>query len=626
MLLFLIKTVAGQSVLGVNFLVNNRIKKIYSTHNYDRLGITIIGGKAIYPKSKFYESPTDFFQTPYENHLFSKFDYTRVSLTLDDIDIPKKRKDRKGLSKSKFLKLTVENRLQNANSGREIIKKINQPWRTNGSSPYAPAEVMRRFNLNVTNNDLNRVKPLRHNISSSNFIDSLYNVYKDNYIVVHTFKKIQKMSEVYARRRFAVNAVFTGLTFGLVRLAEMEPERVDFSDGWKVKGESFLFRVKVKNKQIDNILKNYRNQGDISIIDRQNIPVEFVESVKFRMKKIVLNTGNYPNNLEEVKDVMSDDLHRLTIGKFENKVVAFQLKRMVEAGRPLRIEVGRKEGVRLNQRFLVFQEERDNNGNRFNRPVGAVRISKIADNSESLTALSKRNELSTVIQYQGKPLTGGEFVKEWNDHGVAFGYRYSTFTAFMPGFHSVDMTVDLSKITGLRNLNIQVGSNSNLVKLNLNHMIGIGLLSLPNKQGSFYYLPPNNTDANYNFSRVQIMAQEKSPFIGLSRLNIGYNYSFLHNFYVRPSIGIRGFTFSFEDNATLGYGNSSNYYSLKKIEMNGFVTSMDLGFYISPSISIFGSYSHTAYNIRYFGTYKPSVGESQISLNTVLSFGINIEL
>ena len=626
LLLFFINGVSAQNILGVNFLVNNKTTKIYSSHNYDRVGISIIGGKVKYPKSKFYESPTDFFQTPYEDHLFSKFDYTPVSLTFDDINIPKKRKDRNGLSKSKYLKLTVENRLQKQGLGREIIKKINQPWRTNNSSPYAPTEIMRRFNLNVTNNDLNRIKPLRHNINSSNFIDSLYNVYKDNYIVVHTFKKIRKMSEVYARRRYAFNAVFTGLTFGLVRLAEMEPDRVDFSDGWKVKGESFLFRVKVNNAQIDDILKSYRTNGDISIIDRKDIPVEFVESVKFRMKKIVLNTGKYPSNLQEVKDMMSDELHRLTVGKFENKVVAFQLKRMVEVGRPLRIEVGRKEGVRLNQRFLVFQEEMDKNRNRFKRPVGAVRISKIADNNESLTSLSKRSELSTVIQYQGKPLSGGEYVKEWDDHGLAFGYRYSTFTAFMPGFHSMDMTLDLSKLTGLRNLYIQVGSNSNLSNLNLNHLIGLGLLSSPNKEGSFYYLPPHNKDANYNFSRVQIRAQEKSRFIGLSRLNIGYTYNFLHNFYIKPSVGIRGLTFSFADDATLGYGNSGNYSSLKKIEMNGFVASMDLGFYLSPSISIFGSLSHTSYDVKYFGTYKPSIGKTQISLNTGLSFGINIEL
>lgn len=614
----------SQRVLGLNFVFNNNLHKEYSSHNYDRLGITIFYNKAEYAKNKFYEDPKSFFQLPYNTTLFSKFDHTSINHDVSNLIVPKKKKLRNDQSKRKYVSDQIKKDLIENKISNKIIKNLNSPW-SPANSQYAPGEVMRRFNLNVTNNDLNKVKSLRHNINSSVFLDSLYNVYTDNYIVVHSFKKIRKMSEVYAYRRYFVNAIFSLVTFGLVKFEEQDEMRVDFMDGYKVKGTSYLYQIKLNNNQIDNILKSYRTGGNISVIDNLNIDLEFVDAVDYRVKEEVLNTKNYNDKLKKAKENLSYGLHRNTIGKFENRVSRFQVKRMVENGRPLRAEVGSKEGVKLNQRFLVYNTYMDKVGKLYKRPIGAVRISRIADTKNANNTLSENLDLSKVKQYQGRRISGGEYIKQWNGLGVELGYRYSLLGGVNPGLNSLDIVIDLSEISRVRNLKLLIGSISNTAKMQIGELFQLGLINITNPSANVFYLPKELQEGNFAYSDVRINANAKTKILGISRIGLIWDYSFLNNFYSRVSIGYKGMEFAINEGATIGYGTSTNYSTLNKITLNGAYGGLDLGFYISPSIAIFGNIEGAINKVSYFGNYVNEYNQKQ-PFNSCFSFGCRIEL
>lgn len=614
----------SQRVLGMNFIFNNSLHKEYASHNYDRLGVSIFCNKAEYAKNKFYEDPKSFFKLPYNTTLFSKFDHTSIDYDISSIIVPRKKKHRNYQSKRDYVSDQIKKDLIQNKISNKIIKKLNSPWSVS-NSPYAPAEVMRRFNLNVTNNDLARVKSLRHNINSSNFLDSLYSVYTDNYIVVHSFKKIRKMSEVYAYRRYFVNAVFSIFTLGLVKYEEQDEMRVDLMDGYKIKGTSYLYQIKLSNNQIDNILKSYRTGGNINVIDNLKINIEFVDAVDFRVKEEVLNTRNYNVKLNKAKENLSYGLHRNTIGKFENKVGRFQVKRMVENGRPIRVEVGSKEGVKLNQRFLVYNTHQDKDGKLYKRPIGAVRISRIAENKSSNNTLSENVDLSQVKQFQGRSISGGETIKQWNGLGVELGYRYSLLGGVNPGLNSLDIVVDLSEISRIRNLKLLIGSNSNTAKMQIGELFQLGLINIKNPSSNVFYLPKDAQEGNFVYSNVGINTTAKTMIFGISRIGLVWDYSFLNNFYSRISIGYKGIEFNVNEGATIGYGTSINYSTLSKITLNGAYGGLDLGFYLSPSIAIFGNIEGAINKVRYFGNYVNEYNQKQ-PFNSCFSFGCRIEL
>jgi len=615
----------SQSVIGVNFLIHNSLYKEYTSDNYDRLGLTIFSNQAQYHNSTYSKSVSQFFKRPFQSNLISKFDYTNSQIKIDDISVPRKSAERNGLSKSDYLGSLIKTELVKNKVSNKIIQEFNKPW-NNSNSAYAPKEVMNRFYLNVTNNDINRVKSLRHNVNDMSFIDSLYNVYKNNYIVVHSFKKIVKMSEIYAKRRYASNMLFSIVTLGLIKLEDIDPDRVDLINGWKVKGTTYLYKINVTNKQIDDILKNYRTGSTSEIINQIEFPIEMVKSVNFRLKSIVPNNRNYPENLEEIQSRMSSELHRATIGQLENKVDEFKIKRTIEYGYPLRIEVGSKEGIKLNQRFLVFENRFDAKSKLFKRPIGAVRIKKVVKNSKSLKDVSDFNELSEVYQFQGQKISEGAFVQQWDDYGIEFGYNYSIINGFNSGVHQINIDYDLSPKIGIANLKFHIGFNSNKGTSELTSLIESGIINNKGGLSNFYFLPKNDVEGQFKYSDIKVITQAKSLIWGISEIGLAYDYSFFQNFYAQFNGGFRGFNISFSDGATLGYGNSVKYSTLNQIDLYGLYTGIDLGFYISPSISLFSGITQSYYSVNYYGNYKNEEISSKAPYNRTLSYGLKIHL
>jgi hypothetical protein len=123
------------------------------------------------------------------------------------------------------------------------------------------------------------------------------------------------------------------------------------------------------------------------------------------------------SSAELFNDLVYGALDKL-LESVEKKVAPLRVQVPVAETHPLRARIGRKEGLRVDQRYFVYEAVQTDQGIKMKRR-GVVRAtSKIADNRHDASGRKEESDLSKFYQTAGGRLDAGMRMQQRNDAGI----------------------------------------------------------------------------------------------------------------------------------------------------------------------------------------------------------------
>jgi hypothetical protein len=105
----------------------------------------------------------------------------------------------------------------------------------------------------------------------------------------------------------------------------------------------------------------------------------------------------------------------------------FHLKAKVVTKSPVGAKIGKKENLKLDSRFFVYEQRQDKNEQLYSHKVGVVRSYWIADNRFDVTDKTNKGKCDTSLFFQtaGGRIREGMFLERKPDAGLAIAFGYS---------------------------------------------------------------------------------------------------------------------------------------------------------------------------------------------------------
>ena len=208
--------------------------------------------------------------------------------------------------------------------------------------------------------------------------------------------------------------------------------------GWQATVTGYLFKIDYEKNTQNKIFNDWINDSDTPEVRAEknaryemiNIPVSFVTNVtrnvsaEQAIKRSTLATILFPDENDDqlmmdiVQDGYNDILYSLT-KKYED----FRVKTTLEQTHPLRAKIGKKEGVKTDNRYFayeyVYKEKTNTTKQRYRGVIRAT--AQIVDNRKIATG-----NMGTTKFYQiaGKRLKTGYLLQQRNDAGIEISIGY----------------------------------------------------------------------------------------------------------------------------------------------------------------------------------------------------------
>lgn len=101
--------------------------------------------------------------------------------------------------------------------------------------------------------------------------------------------------------------------------------------------------------------------------------------------------------------------------RLESAREEFKVKAMIHDVKPIAIKIGRKEGLRFDQRYFVYENRQERHGNIYKKRMGVIRAMSVSDNRVVATGETKPSYFYQVAG--GRLDASGMFVEQMNSKG-----------------------------------------------------------------------------------------------------------------------------------------------------------------------------------------------------------------
>jgi hypothetical protein len=168
-----------------------------------------------------------------------------------------------------------------------------------------------------------------------------------------------------------------------------------------------------------------------------------------------------------------------------NNYEAFKVKTKVFSVGPITAKIGKKEGLRIDDRFEVFRNNIDKNtGEKFARKLGYVRVAKVADNEK---VADGNSEPSKFYKAPARGIEKSDIMKELPESGIQVGVELAVFGDNAIPMVNIDYVTHLLK--GNRLTATYLNSNgSNLLLAEVRQVLQLNRLTLTPGFGYIYSL------------------------------------------------------------------------------------------------------------------------------------------
>ncbi|MEI8006209.1 MAG: hypothetical protein WCI48_08375 [Bacteroidota bacterium] len=221
-------------------------------------------------------------------------------------------------------------------------------------------------------------------------------------------------------------------------------------NGFIGEGQACIFQLIWNDSVRAGFYKDYWAAGkdDPSIVAARNKAFNEARfEVRFIMSVTVDGDGTQPNAETFLgkfsKQKSSDELFSQmvyssidnAVDKIEKKVEDFRVKVPIAEVHPIRVKIGRKEGLRVDHRYYVYEAVQTDAGIKMKRR-GIIRAtSKIANNREVSSGATSSEMMSKFYQVAGRRLDVGMRLQQRNDIGIGINlggfFQTTDFSNFM---------------------------------------------------------------------------------------------------------------------------------------------------------------------------------------------------
>ncbi|MDR3188033.1 MAG: hypothetical protein LBT94_02460 [Prevotellaceae bacterium] len=208
---------------------------------------------------------------------------------------------------------------------------------------------------------------------------------------------------------------------------------------WKSVARAMVFRLKFDGNVENSIYDAWQDEQDTpeaqaekgKRFDQIPFELEFVQQVSVKASASALITGKTRSDQSTLqtlaksafrvqpKDALMNEMlgngYRGLMNELEKKVPAFKVLSGVWELDPIRSKIGRKEGLRTDQRYYVLEYEQDRRGQLKSVRKAVVRVSSVADNYGMATG---KSEASSFYQVAGQRVEKGMTLEQRNDAGL----------------------------------------------------------------------------------------------------------------------------------------------------------------------------------------------------------------
>ncbi len=137
---------------------------------------------------------------------------------------------------------------------------------------------------------------------------------------------------------------------------------------------------------------------------------------------------------QKTTDELLDDFAHLALNKvfadIEKQNEPFKLKTMIREVKPISAKIGKKGGLKFDQRYFVYENHIHKNGTIYPKRIGVVKSKKIIDNRQN-SLIQTQN--SAFYQIAGGAIHNGMFLEERKDLGLNL-FIENTFSG-LPGIN-----------------------------------------------------------------------------------------------------------------------------------------------------------------------------------------------
>lgn len=534
---------------GLSFLVNAQTPRVSS---YNRSGITWIYAKKLDRKY------SDVIEKVYSSSKFS------IPSKYDDNRIMKDRVNQFNSSTS-FSDMLVQSRIPN-----QVIDSIF--CEKNGVWSYQ--KLLNR--AKYTMNDAERKQFEATFVGVENSADRRWSekLLQSNYIIVFDIYNAISFKDYYDEQDRVAKAIADKQkkTFEPVSRTR---------EGYKAQVRAEIYKIVItpetlaqiyencwadENSTLEQVNKARQMRQDMTYtLENQGSAEWFIEGA---VSVAEAKRKNYSIN-DYFSMMVSNEMANTLLSQIEYKVESFKVKAAIFDTRPITVKIGRKEGIKTNRRFDVFENVSDGNGKVVQQRRGVIRArGHVTDNQGVATGDMKPTKF---YQVEGHKLDQGMLVSENKDimgiqigggtHGV-----FLRLDAFMPtnGMAGLKVYFDLNWIP----VAFDSPYDKEDDKSTLTHIVGFGFGV--SKEMYFLrnlFIAPyagiqmedaifGNSDLNKKYK------DDKGELYGMS--NISYNVGGMFGFTVAHRtklIFAGGFSpISFDDNKVYGKNLTPNYY------------------------------------------------------------------
>ena len=374
-----------------------------------------------------------------------------------------------------------------------------------------------------------------------------YDLIEKSYFVVYDVLGLRTMEEIYdekdAKKKKEVDDYNTKAREYNRKLKSGEKERAlkEFKpvlrvrQGWQVNYKYVLYKLnwdkEIQNDFFDRFWVDSKTSTDkqskINLFNSYNFPFSHFKTNESTVKVTKLKGSDAPVSQEVMNNLLLDiskKLQMYTMNSIEETVDDFVLRASVHSSYPITAKIGKKESLKKESRYFLYDMVQKDDGNFALKRVGWAYVTKVAKNTEKKEDVSSTSKLN---QHAGKRIYDGMLLEEHDDIGLAATIGQVMGNSYYSGFN-LGLEFNLSKFglwTGLyANANATLGFGSNLKMGN----ITTASLFLDSISGGVISTNELTNDTSKYSKSV----------LGVD-INLGKEIYFLNrgNFYLMPMIG-----------------------------------------------------------------------------------------
>jgi hypothetical protein len=333
----------------------------------------------------------------------------------------------------------VSNKLKDALVKNHIANAVIAKWFSRKDDGSFGVELLQQRGLyNATDADVAAANASK--LGQAKLMDAGEGLLNNSFIIVYDVNDLIDMEESYNR---------------LQKNSKTPISRT--KNGFQAKVSAYVYKINF-NDTINTFFWNnlWANPTDADLAQRKvkfdnyNFPVTYYTRTTTMVEASQYNPGQAlaPKVQATPDQLMLKLLHEganNNLSAIEYKLEEFKVKASIFSTHPIEAKIGKKEGLKTDHRYFVYEMEQNSSGKITAKKKGVIRATQhITDNRTVSTGKSKT---SRFYQVAGGRLDEGMLLQQRNDAGLALTLGWSS-----GGFNGFDGRLDLniSRLTGAK--------------------------------------------------------------------------------------------------------------------------------------------------------------------------------